>query len=233
MNKVIIITGTSRGIGKELSLHYLNNGDYVIGCSRGEGSISEKNYTHYFLDVADEKAVVMMVKEVNKRFGRIDALLNNAGIASMNHMILTPYKTAKSLFDTNFFGAFLFLREAAKIMIKQKSGRVVNFTTVAVPLGLEGEAIYASGKAALEKFTQVAAKELGGFGITVNAVGPTPVETDLIKNVPENKIKSLLNRQAIKRFGEIKDIVNVIDFFLNEKSSFVSGQIVYLGGVNG
>lgn len=233
MNKIIIITGTSRGIGRELSMHYLNNGDYVIGCSRGGGSISENNYTHYSLDVADEKAVVKMVKMVNKRFGRIDALLNNAGIASMNHMVLTPYKTAKNLFDTNFFGAFLFLREAAKIMIKQKSGRVVNFTTVAVPFGLEGEAIYASGKAALEKFTQVSAKELGEFGITVNAVGPTPVETDLIKNVPKDKIRSLLNRQAIKRFGEIGDIVNVIDFFLNEKSGFVSGQIVYLGGVNG
>ncbi|EOJ0944780.1 SDR family NAD(P)-dependent oxidoreductase, partial [Campylobacter jejuni] len=139
-------------------------------------------------------------------------------------------------------GTFLFTREVAKVMgniykknyknTKTMPFRIVNFTTVATPLRLEGEAIYAASKAALVNLTQVCAKELSEFGITVNAVGPTPVPTDLIKNVPQNKLDVLLNQQAIKRFGEFEDVLNVIEFFLNEKSGFITSQVVYLGGVN-
>lgn len=111
--------------------------------------------------------------------------------------------------------------------------RIVNFATVATPLRLEGEAICAASKAALVNLTQVCAKELSEFSITVNAVGPTPVPTDLIKNVPKNKMDALLNQQAIKRFGEFEGVLNVIEFFLNEKSDFITSQVVYLGGVNG
>ena len=231
MNKVIIITGTRKGIGKELSKYYLEKGFFVAGCSRGEPNISHENYLHYSLDVADEKSVVKMVKEVYKKFGRVDVLLNNAGIASMNHLILTPYSTVRNILNTNFLGSFLFIRESAKIMIKQKYGRIVNFSTVAVPLQLEGEAIYASSKVAIEKLTKIAAKELGGFGITINAIGPVPVSTDLIKNIPAKKINNLLSKQAIRRYGEIRDIANVIDFFIDDKSDFITGQVIYLGGV--
>jgi 3-oxoacyl-[acyl-carrier protein] reductase len=231
--KVIVITGTRKGIGKELAKYYLERGNIVIGCSRGEGSIEHKNYRHFCLDVSDEKAVVDMIKKTKKEFKKIDILLNNAGIAAMNHILTTPYESVKKIFNTNFFGSFLFLREVAKVMIKQRKGRIVNFTTVANPLKLEGEAIYASSKAAIETLTQIAAKELGKFNITVNAIGPTPIPTDLIKNVPKEKINALLNKQAIKRFGEFKDIINVIDFFIDEKSDFITGQVIYLGGVNG
>ena len=233
MSRVILITGTRKGIGKNLTEYYLKKGNIVIGCSRGEGTINHKNYRHFCLNVSDERAVVNMVKKTKKEFGKIDVLINNAGIASMNHILTTPYKTAKKIFDTNFFGSFLFLREVAKIMMKQKKGRIVNFATVAAPLKLEGEAIYAASKAAIVNLTEVAARELADFNITVNAIGPTPVPTDLIKNVPKDKIDALLNRQAIKRFGEFRDVVNVIDFFIDERSDFITGQVIYLGGVNG
>jgi len=233
MSKVFVITGTRKGIGKELANYYLQKGNIVIGCSRGESSIEHKNYRHFCLDVSDEKAVIDMIRKTKKEFKKIDVLLNNAGIASMNHILTTPYITAKKIFNTNFFGSFLFIREVAKIMIKQKSGRIVNFATVATPLRLEGEAIYAASKAAIINLTEIAAKELADFNITVNAIGPTPVPTDLIKNVPKDKIDALLNRQAIKRFGEFRDVVNVIDFFIDERSDFITGQVIYLGGVNG
>jgi 3-oxoacyl-[acyl-carrier protein] reductase len=116
-------------------------------------------------------------------------------------------------------------------MVKQRRGRIVNFATVATPLRLEGEAAYAASKAAVKSFTEIWARELAAYGITVNAVGPTPVETDLIKNVPEPKIRALLDRQAIRRLGEGRDIANVIDFFIAPGSDFVTGQTVYLGGV--
>ncbi|WP_257935603.1 short-chain dehydrogenase/reductase [Campylobacter lari] len=248
-DKVILITGTRKGIGKFLSEYYLQKGYVVCGCSRGEASINHQKYHHYVLDVCDEMAVVKMIREVKKKYNRIDILLNNAGIASMNHILTTPYQSVQNIFNTNFFGSFLFIREVAKIMsvnysksrnneegseyYKNMPFRIVNFTTVATPLRLEGEAAYAASKAAIVNFTQVCAKELAEFGITVNAVGPTPIPTDLIKNVSKNKIESLLNQQAIKRFGSFGDVLNAIEFFLDEKSNFITGQIIYLGGVNG
>ena len=324
MPRVILITGTRKGIGRDLSEYYLNKGDIVCGCSRTQSNLEHKNYRHFTLDVSDENAVVNMVRAVKKEFGTIDVLLNNAGIASMNHILTTPLKTMQNIFNTNVFGSFLFLREVSKVMVQnykkrvkdleskgldsknnaknviaeavcddfkesailessnskivsEKCGlqgksqgsllnindrsdfsqlphlspqaelprkntkettqnlmpyRIVNFATIATPLRLEGEAAYAASKAALVNLTQVCAKELSEFGITINAIGPTPVPTDLIKNVPKAKMDALLNQQAIKRFGEFRDVLNAIEFFLDEKSDFITAQVIYLGGVN-
>lgn len=232
MNKIIVITGTSKGIGEALALHYLSKNCIVIGCSRSKASINHKNYRHFSLEVNDEKAVVSMIRDIKKEFSHIDILINNAAIASMNHILTTSLETISKLFNTNFLGTFLFTREVSKVMMKKKSGRIINFTTVAKPLKLEGEAIYASSKAAIESFTQTASKELSPFNITVNAIGPTPIQTDLIKAVPKEKIDELLNKQTVKRFGTFEDIINVVDFFSSDKSSFITGQIIYLGGVN-
>ncbi|QNM91533.1 SDR family NAD(P)-dependent oxidoreductase [Aliarcobacter cryaerophilus] len=232
MSRIIVITGTRKGIGKELSEYYLSIGNVVVGCSRGSSTVNHENYRHFELDVSDEKAVLEMIRTTKKEFGKIDILLNNAGIASMNHFLTTSYQSVQNIFATNFFGTFLFSREVSKVMMKQKFGRIVNYTTVASPLRLDGEAIYAASKAAIENFTQTISKEVSSYGITVNAVGPTPVETDLIKAVPKNKIEELLEKQAIKRFGNLEDIKNVIDFFIDKKSDFITGQIIYLGGIN-
>ena len=231
--RIVVVTGTSRGIGRGLAAYFLKQGDVVCGCSRKPATLRHKNYRHSLLDVADEKAVVAMIRGVVAEYGRVDVLLNNAGIAAMNHALLTPGSVARAIFATNFHGTFLFCREAAKAMLRRKTGRIVNFATVATPLRLEGEAIYAASKAAVESFTQVLARELGQTGITVNAVGPTPVPTDLIRSVPQEKMNALLSRQAIPRFGAVKDIINVIDFFIAPESAFVTGQVIYLGGVTG
>lgn len=229
--QVLLITGTSRGIGKYLAGYYAAQGYQVIGCSRRPASVHMANYQHFCLDITDEGNVKQMFSEIIKEHGRLDVLINNAGIASMNHLLLTPIKTVRNIFEINFIGTFLCSREAAKLMKRQGAGRIVNFTTVATPLKLEGEAIYASSKAAIISFTQIIARELAAFGITVNAIGPTPVQTDLIKSVPAEKIDQLLARQAIKRFGEFSDIANVIDFFIRPQSDFITGQVLFLGGV--
>lgn len=229
--KTMLITGTRRGIGLALARHYLEAGWRVIGCSRKEHSLEHPHYVHFTLDVGDEKAVVAMFRSVGRQYGSLDVLLNNAGIASMNHVLLSPGESARRIFETNVFGSFYCLREAAKLMRKNKCGRIVNFSTVAVPLRLEGEALYAASKAAIESITRISARELGSLGITVNAVGPTPVDTDLIRGVPPEKIKSLLQQQAISRMGKLEDVLNVIDFFLRPESDFVTGQVIYLGGV--
>jgi 3-oxoacyl-[acyl-carrier protein] reductase len=231
-SRVTLITGTRKGIGKSLAEHYVRQGHRVIGCSRAAPDWSLENYYHFEMNVADEKAVRTMVSTIRKKFGRLDHLINNAGIASMNHCLLTPVSSVQDVLSTNVVGTFLCCREAAKLMQARSWGRIVNFTTVAVPLKLEGEAAYVASKAAVGCLTQVLARELGTYGITVNAIGPTPVETDLIRAVPPAKIQALLARQAVRRMGEFRDVFNVIDFFLRPESDFITGQVLYLGGVS-
>ena len=228
--KVMVVTGSRKGIGRYLVEYYCDLGFQVIGCSRENSDFVNDKYRHFCLDVADEAEVKKMFHEIARTIGRVDVLVNNAGIASMNHVLLTPMTTVRQIFETNVLGTFLFCREAAKLM-RGEGGRIVNFATVATPLNLEGEAVYAASKAAIESLTRILARELASFNITVNAVGPTPVKTDLIRSVPQQKMDALLARQAVRRFGEFRDISNVIDFMIKPESDFVTGQIVFLGGV--
>jgi 3-oxoacyl-[acyl-carrier protein] reductase len=230
-DRVTLITGTRKGIGRHLAEHYLAQGQRVIGCSRQPADLIDERYRHFSVDVTDEGAVLELFASVRKDYGRLDHLINNAGIASMNHSLLTPVDTVRRVLDTNLTGAFLFAREAAKIMQKARYGRIVNFSTVAVALNLEGEAAYVASKAAVEALSRVMARELAPYRITVNAVGPVPIATDLIRAVPRDKIDNLVARQAIRRLGTFEDVVNVVDFFLRRESEFVTGQVIYLGGV--
>lgn len=229
-SKVMVITGTRKGIGRYLAEYYLSQDWIVAGCSREESDLQHERYVHYCADVANETEARQLFTDLQRRFGRLDALLNNAGIASMNHLLLTPMRTVDQIMRTNYIGTFLYCRESAKLMQKRRWGRIVNFATVATPLRLEGEAVYAASKAAVVSLTEVMAREVADLGITVNAVGPTPVPTDLIRSVPKAKMDALLARQAIRRFGEMRDISNVTDFFLREESAFITGQVLYLGG---
>jgi len=228
---VILITGTRKGIGRYLVGYYAQKDYQVLGCSRSPCDYACDSYRHFCLDVLDESKVKEMFWHIRDTYHRLDVLVNNAGIASMNHSLLTPLDTVHKILNTNFVGTFLFCREAAKLMQRSRYGRIVNFTTAAAPLKLEGEAIYASSKAAVITLTQILARELADFGITVNAIGPSLVNTDLIKSVPKDKIEGLIKRQAIRRFGEFRDVSNVIDFFIQPESDFVTGQVLFLGGI--
>lgn len=229
---VMIISGSRKGIGRFLAEHYVALGWRVVGCSRDFPDWALQGYRHICTDVSDEKGVMSLFASVAATEGHLDAVINNAGIASMNHALLTPLSTVLSIFSTNVMGTFLFCREGAKLMARSGGGRIVNFSSIAAPLNLEGEAAYAASKAAVESLTRILARELASLKITVNAVGPTPVPTDLVRAVPQEKMDALLARQAIRRFGEKRDVANVVDFFLKSDSDFVTGQVIYLGGVS-
>ena len=231
-HQVMLITGTRKGIGLSLVKHFTEQGFYVVGCSRKPSDFSSDRYEHHTLDVRDESSVQRLMGHIRSELGSLRVLINNAGIAAMNHALLTPLSMVRDILETNVAATFVMCREAAKLLRLTSDARIVNLTSVAAPLNLEGEAIYAASKAAVETLTRVLSKELAPLGITCNAVGPTPVKTDLIRNVPADKIARLLGQQAIPRHGEPEDVANVIDFFVKPQSDFVTGQVIYLGGVS-
>jgi 3-oxoacyl-[acyl-carrier protein] reductase len=225
-----VITGTRTGLGRYLAELYLGRGFAVAGCSRGASDLAAPGYHHFRLDVADESQVSALFAELRQAHEALAFLINNAGAASMNHFLLTPFSTVQRIYETNVMGCFLFSREAGKWMSRSGGGRIVNLTTPATRWQLEGEAAYASSKAAVESLTQILARELAPMKVTVNAVAPPLLRTDLTRSVPQDKIDALLERQAIPRFGEPADVANAIDFFLRGESDLVTGQVLFLGG---
>src|ERR687883_1429217 len=131
---VFLITGARKGIGEHLVQHYVALGHQVVGCSRRQATFESENYRHYCLDVSAEADVRQMLAGIANQYGRLDVLINNAGIASMNHALLTPTPTVREILETNFVGTFLMCREAARLMRKHGFGRIVNFASVATPL---------------------------------------------------------------------------------------------------
>lgn len=230
-SEVVLITGARKGIGRHLAEHFVRRGAIVEGCSRKPVEWRLEGYTHHLCDIGSEEEVKCLMANIRSRHGHLDIAINNAGIASMNHVLLTPLASVERIVRTNFTGTFLVCRESAKLMRERKYGRIVNIATVAVPMRLAGEAAYAASKGAVVTFTQVLARELAEFGITCNCVGPSPIDTDLIRSVPEDKIRKIVDGLAIKRPGTFQDVANVIDFFVKPESSYITGQTIYLGGV--
>lgn len=228
----MLITGTRKGIGRHLAETYARRGFIVEGCSRGGASFEAAGYTHTEMDISDEKAVKAWISGIARRHGRIDCVLNNAAVASMNHVLLTPAKTANRMLAVNVTATMVVCRDAAKVMMRRRYGRIVNFTTIVDPIGLAGEAIYAASKSAVKTFTRILAFEIGAWGITCNSFGATPIMTDMIKGVPQVKIDAVVNNLAIKRLGSLDDCVNVCDFFINPLSDNITAQVIYLGGVS-
>jgi len=227
---VALVTGSRNGIGEYLVHWFVDHGYRAIGCSRQLPDWTLDQYEHFLVDVTDEIAVKQMFSLIKQKYGRLDVLVNNAGVASMNHSLLMPVSTVDRILAVNVRGTFIVSREAAKLMQKRKFGRIINIGSFGVPLRVEGEAVYVASKSAVVTLSQVMARELAEYGITVNVVGPTAIETDIIRNVPREKLQRLNDQLAIKRFGTFADVANVVDFFARPESDYITGQVIYLGG---
>ena len=231
-NPVMLITGTTRGIGQCLTKHYTNCGYNVIGCSRNETSYKSANYRHFCLDISEEASVKILFREIRKVYGRLDVLINNAGISSNNHVLLTSLDEAHNAMETNFIGTFLLCREAVKIMKRNKYGRIINVSSVHVPLALEGTSIYGASKAATEQLSKVLAKEIYPFGITVNILSLSVVkESGMVSEITIEAEQNILNRTITKKQLDSSHIIHSVDFLISEKSCRITGQNIHLGGI--
>jgi len=226
-----IITGTSRGLGRALAEKLLNEGWNVWGFSRKASLIKHARFTEQLLDVTDESAVQQAVNLLSNNAVTFDLLVNNAGAASMNALLLTPAKTAEALMRLNYLGSFHTLQAVGKLMVRQRRGLIINITTVAVPLALAGEAAYVASKAAVDALTKVAAQELQSQGITVIGLGFGPIETDLIKAVGKEKL-ALINQRIGRPDGTTLN--QAVDFIFEhvDMKSITTGQLYYLGKIN-
>ncbi len=227
---VALVTGTRTGIGRYVAKQLVAAGYRVVGCSRQPADWKLEGYAHFQADVSDESQVKALLANIRRDYKRLDVTFNNAGVASMNHSLLMPAATLDRIMSVNVRGTFLVSRESAKLMRQKRWGRIVNLSTVAVPLSLEGEAAYVASKSAVEGLTRVMSREFAELGITVNAIGPGPIETELIRNVPKEAIESLLSRLPIHRMCRAEDVFHVLQFLIDRKSDSITGQVIYLGG---
>lgn len=229
--KVLLVTGSSRGIGKFIAQYYCSKDYLVVGCSRGIESFNHENYHHVCIDISIEKNIIELFKYLRKDFKRLDILINNAAInPAILSGALLPYNTIENAFKVNVFAPMLFCREAVKLMLRSKSGRIINIGSMAAKHEVAGEALYTSTKSALNAYTRVLAKEVSQMGITVNVVAPAAIKTELSAKINQSALREVLSRNAIQEFGEFTDVTNMIDFLTRTESNAITGQIIYLGG---
>lgn len=225
-----IITGTSRGLGRALAEKLLKEGWNVWGLSRNPSNINNTSFTECLVDITDGVAVQNAVNLISQSSPDIDLLVNNAGAASMNAFLLTPAKTAEALMKLNYLGTFHCLQAVGKLMVRRRSGLIINITTVAVPLALAGEAAYVASKAAVDALTKVAADELKSQGIVVIGLGFGPLDTDLTKAVDKQKLNQINQRISRPHGTTLNEAVDFIFEHLGKKS-LTSGDMYYLGKI--
>ena len=223
--KIAVVTGASRGIGHFLSEKLSKENYRVVNISRK----SSDAFIDYSFDLTNTQDIGKLVKQIIKEVGVPDLLINNAGVASMNHTFLMKDSDVEKIVDVNFISPILLSKEFGKFMIK-KGGKILNISTVAVPLLLDGEAVYAATKSGIEVFTKILAKELSRSKVDVSCIGLTPIDTDLIKNVPKDKIDKITESLPTPKKYQLEDVWELTYKFLYSEDKKMNGEVFYLGG---
>jgi 3-oxoacyl-[acyl-carrier protein] reductase len=227
----VLVTGARSGLGRYLAEDWLHRGARVVGCSREPTNLKHASYTHFVADVSNEQSVRRMFADMRNTLGRLDVLVNNAGIMSSSASLLTSANTAAAVFNTNFHGTFLCSREASTLMKKGRYGRIINVSSISVLYAFMGNAIYGASKAAVEHFTRVHAKEVVDYGITVNAVGLPPVEgTGMVADLDDAVVADAVKHTVLKRRITLEEAAHAIQFLADANSNAITGQTIYLGG---
>ena len=239
-DQVAIVTGAGRGIGESIARHFVEAGANVAVVSRSEENSSKVAATleairpgsarAYAVDVADFDAVQKVGEQIAADFGRADILVNNAGITRDNLLMRMSSEDWDAVLDTNLKGSFNFIRAVLRPMIKQRSGRIINISSVSGLIGLAGQTNYAASKAGLIGLTKSLAKEVASRGITVNVVAPGFIETDMTAVLNEEIRKGALSQIPLSRFGQTEDIASTVAFLCSPAAGYITGQVLAVDG---
>jgi 3-oxoacyl-[acyl-carrier protein] reductase len=225
---MIIVTGASRGIGLAISKRLKDRGGEVLGLSR---NTTVQEFETRSLDVSDFKACKNLSEEIRISGKKITAIINSAGIASMNLALLANPLTSVKLVNVNFLGTINSCQTFAPLLIRNGGGSLINFSTIAAAIHLEGESIYAATKAAVENYSKTLAKEVSTFNIRVNCIAPGPIQTELLRGISEDQIDKIVAAQIIKKKFHQEDVVDIVETLLSPKTKSLTGQVFHVGGV--
>jgi 3-oxoacyl-[acyl-carrier protein] reductase len=238
--KVILITGASRGIGRATALLAAENHAQVIvnyqkSSNKADNLVAEitgKGFSASAIccDVTCEEDVREMFRIIREKYGRLDILVNNAGIMKNNLLLMTKPQEYQDIMDVNCKGTFLCTQYAAKMMIRQKGGKIINLASIMGVYGSKGLTVYSASKSFIIGFTKSAAKELGMFNISVNAVAPGFIDTDLTADTKPQIKDEILHNIALGRIGKPEDVAKVILFLGSELADYISGQVIGVDG---
>lgn len=234
-NKVIVITGTSRGLGKFLALYFLQRGDIVYGCSRGVSTIESPSYKHTILNLSEEAEVRAWIRSIKSENSNLSYLICNASIVqSALFLSVTPGDLFQNFLNSNIASVFYPVRELSKVMTRNGYGRIILISSTMVASKGIGTSIYSSTKAFTTQMLKVLSKELATRNVTCNIVAPGLMETESSKELAENKRwkDEVLSLQTIPRVIEYKEVANVIDFYFSPSASAVTGQVLNIGLVD-
>lgn len=242
-NKVALVTGASRGIGREIAMMLAKEGASVIINYNGSRERAEevKNSIEseggkaflYPCDISDFQSCEAMAKDIVKTHGRLDILVNNAGITRDNLIMKMKEEDFDAVLNVNLKGTFNTIRHFSRQMLKQKSGKIINISSVSGILGNAGQANYAASKAGVIGLTKTMARELCSRGITVNAVAPGFVETEMTEVLSENIKEAACKQIPLGRFGKPSEIAAMVAFLASEKADYITGQVISVdGGMN-
>ena len=238
--RTAIVTGAGKGIGREIALELAKGGakcviNYASSAAGSEEVVNEIKQMGgeacaYKCDVSNYEEVEKMIADVMEQFGRIDILVNNAGITKDNLMLKMTEADFEAVIDVNLKGAFNCMKAVTKPMMKQRYGRIVNITSVVGVIGNAGQVNYAASKAGIIGMTKSAARELASRNITVNAVAPGFIQTDMTAVLSDAVKEQLLSQIPMKKLGETGDIANAVCFLADEKASYITGQVLNVNG---
>jgi 3-oxoacyl-[acyl-carrier protein] reductase len=238
--KIALVTGASRGIGRQTAITLASYGATVIVNYNGSKEKAEEvvsaikenggNASVYGCNVADFSAVETMMKDIVKEYGALDILVNNAGITKDGLLMKMSEEDYDAVLDINLKGAFNCIKHISRQMLKQKGGRIINLSSVVGVHGNGGQVNYSASKAGIIGITKSVAKELGSRGITVNAVAPGFIVTEMTDAMPEDAKAQVAERIAMKKLGSVNDVAELVAFLASDKAAYITGQVICVDG---